>query len=363
MSFHIIYVGAGIANLYSAYTHLKSHPDSRVLILEKSGHVGGRVSWAMFQGIEVVKGAGIGRFKKDKLLLNLLKELEIPFVRYKSDLGKSHIKSTIAELERQKMGIKNDSFKEYAIRIIGNSAYLKFRDAVGFTDYENMDARIALDHYGFEDTFGMQESFSFSWHKLIDALKSKLNCIKLYQEVISVAPENVTTCKFEYTTKHIVVGGTIETLQNLFPKVKVYRDIGTQPFLRIYAETTKTLGIQKYTTVSTPLQKLIPIRPDRNIYMISYSDNANAVLLRDASKSQLEKYLQSTFHDSEIKIKTYRKFFIKSGTHFYKPNFKFTDQLQKPIMNANIHVVGEVVAINQGWVDSALKTTQNIKLN
>ena len=223
MEYSIIYVGAGIASLYSAYTHLKHNPTANILILEKTNHIGGRVSWTMFKDIEVVKGAGVGRYKKDKLLLNLLIELEIPYTIHKSNLGNLNIKHTLLKLKENKPKTI-ESFKDFAIRILGIETYTKFKINTGFTDYEKMDAKIAIEHYGFEDTYGIQEHFFFSWHKLIDLLKEKLN-IKLYQEVMEVHPNQVKTNTNIYTTKHVVVGTTITSLQKFFPTNTHYKNI------------------------------------------------------------------------------------------------------------------------------------------
>jgi len=75
-----IIIGGGISGLYAAYKIIKKSPTTKILILERNrpGYLGGRTGNADFHGTNVVTGAGIGRKKKDKLLLRLLRELEIP---------------------------------------------------------------------------------------------------------------------------------------------------------------------------------------------------------------------------------------------------------------------------------------------
>ena len=72
--YDIIIIGGGIAGLYSAYKIKQYSPETRFLILEKSslGNFGGRLGNYDFFGESVVKGAGIGRLKKDILLQSLL---------------------------------------------------------------------------------------------------------------------------------------------------------------------------------------------------------------------------------------------------------------------------------------------------
>jgi len=77
--YDIIIVGGGIAGLYSAYKIKKKYPHASIKILERNreGYLGGRIGNDIFEGEKIVTGAGIGRKHKDKLLIKLLKELEI----------------------------------------------------------------------------------------------------------------------------------------------------------------------------------------------------------------------------------------------------------------------------------------------
>jgi len=80
-NYDIIIVGGGIAGLYSAYKIQKISPQAKILVLEryKKKWFGGRLGNFDFHGVSVVNGAGVGRKEKDKLLINLLNELDVPF--------------------------------------------------------------------------------------------------------------------------------------------------------------------------------------------------------------------------------------------------------------------------------------------
>ena len=66
-----IIVGGGPIGLYIG-SILK---DKTFIILEKGTELGGRVGNVFFQNVEIPIGAGIGRYDKDKLLMQLLTDL------------------------------------------------------------------------------------------------------------------------------------------------------------------------------------------------------------------------------------------------------------------------------------------------
>ena len=105
--YDVVFVGAGIANMYCARQYLKKKPDAKIVILEKSQRAGGRIAWSRFCGIEVVKGAGVGRYQKDTLLMSLLKELD---VKYKIYHGKQEDNSLANVIKRLKAR-KGETFK------------------------------------------------------------------------------------------------------------------------------------------------------------------------------------------------------------------------------------------------------------
>ena len=366
MNYDAIFVGAGISCLYAAYKYKLKYPDRKFVILEKSVHIGGRVDWDTFEGIEVTKGAGIVR-EKDKLLLELLDELNVTYTASKRKLGNLSVKLNIDKLTENIALIKQgETFKDFAIRILGDNVYQKFKIEVGYTDYENYDVQVALKYYGFDDVYGSRTIFRYKWSELIKAIVSKIgnNNIHICENVIKVKTNSVTVEKLNkkqvvYNAPIIYVGTTINVLRKLFPTINAYRYIESQPFIRIYVKLNKHLDISDNYHTDSPLQKMFNISD--NIYMI-YADNVNALYLKNLKKNELLHTLRLEFNDSEIKILKYVKYFWKHGTHYYKPLSQdlgldaLLEQAKNP--GAGIHVIGEVVAYNQGWIGSTLKTVK-----
>lgn len=67
-------IGGGIAGLYTMYKILKKRPHSKIILLEKENHLGGRIH--TFTDTYMSVEAGAGRFhENNKLLLELIREL------------------------------------------------------------------------------------------------------------------------------------------------------------------------------------------------------------------------------------------------------------------------------------------------
>lgn len=76
MFYDFIIIGGGIAGLYTAYKLNKCSPEKKILIVEKSGTLGGRVYTYHDSYMDVEAGAG--RFSdKHHLLLELIRELKL----------------------------------------------------------------------------------------------------------------------------------------------------------------------------------------------------------------------------------------------------------------------------------------------
>ena len=102
--------------------------------------------------------------------------------------------------------------------------------------------------------------------------------------------------------------------------------------------------------------------------MIGYCDNKNADYL--IKKINNIKYFENLIKKSlniksNIKIKKIKEFYWKEGTHYYTKLENKYNNRKDFIKNAqhpcdNIYVVGEVVALNQGWTNSALLSCNNV---
>jgi len=402
-----IIVGAGIAGLYSAYLIKKRTPGSKILILEKESYIGGRAYNAMFEGVNVVCGAGVGRKEKDILLQELIKDLHVKYnefpAKHSYASGVSHQMdfwfNSLHKVAKQIPPWPRMNFKHFATQVIGVKDYPKFVVASGYSDFELADSNDVMNFYGMDDNFKPWTAIGIDWKVLGETLTKYIGRrhIKLNMPVHKITPENddgiiKVQCGHGsgggggggvFKTRKCIVAADIDALRKLFPKERVYSEIKSQPFLRIYAkfsqETSAVLGTKVHglIVVNGPLQEIIPMDPGKGVYMIAYSDNASAKKLHKIQKLDKEeqyRYFEKTVakalnipsHLLINGISALQYHYWPIGTHYnkvlrkqYADRYEFVEKAQHPM--PGVYVVGEVVALHQGWVEGALESVNEIR--
>jgi hypothetical protein len=398
----IIIIGSGMAGLYSAYNIKKTCPNTSFLVLEKykKDWIGGRTSNEMFYGTEIVTGAGVGRLDKNPLLINLMNKLDIKYSKYKSivDYSKTINPVDIVKfIDKLKVEYKKHpelhgkTFKQFFIKFFGNQMYRNFIVSSGYTDYEDADIEETLYNYGMDDNKGGWTGLHIPWKKMVHKLYDIIGHehFKFSEDVIKISKIKNNPCLFEIITKEnkiyysnkVIIATTISGIKQLVSgasnKNSLYQQIHGQPFLRLYAKFDKKSSaiiknyISSYTIVPGPLQKMIPMNPDKGIYMIAYSDNDNAIILKDHLKNTPENrelfselIEKSLGINEKIYIIAIKDYYWPIGTHYYEPlkNFdsreNFVYAAQHP--ENGMLVVGEAVSRYQGWTEGALESVKSV---
>jgi hypothetical protein len=400
--FDIIIIGSGMSGLYSAYKIKQHYPDLSFLILEKykKKWIGGRTNNEYFYGTEIATAAGIGRKDTNPLLIKLMDELNIHYSDFKANIIYSKLFAPVdvvyiinkLKIEYKKHPeLHNKTFKEFFIHVLGIDLYNKFILSAGYTDYEDADIFETLYNYGMDDNKGGWTGLYIPWKKLVEKLYDKIgkHHFKFSSEVTKINKVEGKPCVFEltinnnemYYSNKVIIATTISGIKKLVPgasnKISLYQQIHGQPFLMVYAKfDKKSNNIMKhyapnYIIVPGVLQKIIPINPDKGIYMIAYSDNKSALALKNNLDSTLEnrvlycRLLEKSLGipQDSLHIISIKSFYWPVGTHYYEPlrNFKnrseFVYKAQHP--ENCILVVGEVVSRYQGWVEGALESVES----
>jgi len=406
-----IIVGSGMSGLYAALNIKKLCPELSFIVIERDELFGGRAYNVRFENTDVVTGAGIGRKNKDKLLLKLMKDFKIPIEQFETQHNYAssidppcHVKSTFLHLKKiyekenkNKVTKTHETFRQYAKNILGEDAYKHFVLCAGYSDYENEDVYDTLYNYNFDDNYNKWVGFSVPWKTLVDKIvaslgKNIINNTEVtqihkednYFEIITKNKNNTNNTKnIKYYCEKIVIATDIDAvtklIHNISPNPSLYSQIKGQPFLRLYAKFTKDSipylkeKIQGVTVIPGPMQKVIPMNPDKGVYMVVYSDNNDADFFKKYFKNNeknrniinnlLEKSLEL---EGKLHIESIKDFYWKNGTHYYTPltsNFKNRQEFIKTTQHPdkNIIIVGELISIHQGWVEGALESV-NITL-
>jgi hypothetical protein len=396
--YDIVIIGSGMSGLYSAYNIKKMSPNTSFIILEKfkKKWIGGRTSNECFYGEEIVTGAGIGRRKKDKLLHKLLVDLKLATHDYNVDIHYSSLIhpiniGKIIELLRKKYKNyenKNATFSEYAKDILGEKIYNQFVLSAGYTDYENEDVNETLYHYGMDDNEGTWEAFSVPWRELVMKLYEKIGerHFKFSSGVTKINRINSGTCRYSletesgtvYSCNKVIIATTINSVRKLLPQYPIYNGIEGQPFLRLYGKfSASSIPIMReyvkgFTFLPGPLQRIIPMNPDKGIYMIAYNDNKNTIALKKNLENNSEnrdmycKLLEKALNipSGSLHLNAIKDYYWPIGTHYYKPldttkyknREEFVENAQHP--EKCILVVGELISRNQGWTEGALESVK-----
>lgn len=390
MLYDYIIIGGGISGLYSAYNIKKINPSAKFIIFEKNKNIGGRMNIYNFYGTNVNIGAGVGRKKKDYLLINLLDELKIKYsigksiIYYYKNVEKVDFNKIIKILKNNYNKNKHSTytFKKFGLEILGKETYNKFVTYLGYSDYEKEDAYETINYYGLDDDIGNNEVLYIKWNELLESIINKIGNknIKTNNNIISINKINdIFVIKNDkgklYYSNKVIIATTIETVKKLLPKLTIYNNIKGQIFLRAYGKfddnSTKIINniINGYTIVNGPIKKIIPINRDNGIYMITYTDNKGAIYFSNHLKDknffcrEIEKTLE--IPKNTLKLIGIKCFYWNIGTHYYKPLNKkynsreeFIKKCQNP--EKNLFVVGELISRNQGWTQGALESVNNI---
>lgn len=367
---NIAIIGGGMASLYCAYLLKNHHPEIKYTIYESEEELGGRVKMFDFAGVKVPTGAQFTRLQKDKTLGKLLKELDIKLDKYKMKMEYTFKEYSFDEyLKKLKSESKNFSrhkinFAEFAKEVLKDD-YDNFINMLGYTDYLEYDFIDALDNYGLEDNVPGYEAANVPWDKVILALEKSVGKknIKLGTKITSIKKTSdkfILNSKFEHDA--VVLGVTVGSLRKLLGN-KTCSGIESQNFIKIFAKTDD-IKLDHYTIIDSPLRKVLPVKS--GVYTVAFSDNKDATKLKSATKDYIQKELSREF-EHNVELQDMKKFYWKEGTHYFKPlpekyssREKFIKDAQHP--EENMWIIGEVVAIKQGWVNGALESVHNISL-
>ena len=386
----IVIIGAGISGLYLGYLLKKSKKE--FIIIEKDSRYGGRIYVDDFCGKNVVLGAGIGRFEKDKTLYNLCNELGVKINKYPKKIDYSFkvtkpflsYVNSLKEIDISPEKRSKTTFLEFLRENYKNPN--KFTTLSGYTDYIHADIIDTLYNYGFDDNTSEVKSYNFTidWNGLLDSLYNILKVnIHLEEKVLKIDTDKcvVITDKGRYTYSNVLCSTPVNIARSIFSNnidiQNILNELECQTFSRIYVKISDGNDLLKdrietFTIVDSFLQKIIPSDKDNGIYMIGYNDNYCAdkgfgyftTLNEDEVYEILENEIEKIF-GVRVKIDIAKIVYWEYGTTYYLPLSKkyrsrdrWLEYAQNPLKN--VFFVGEGFSHNQGWVEGSLESVDSI---
>ena len=404
-----IIVGAGITGLYLAYKLIKDkneNPDN-ILIIEKSNRIGGRIYTYSNKGYKYDVGAGrLG--KKQKLIMKLIKELELEDKIYDITTDKNYFVDNKLLNEKELLKYFNSKFNsisdiwKYAITYKSNldltkmnfhnyvSTFLDTNEvkildrSLGYVnEIYKLNAYNAV--YTLRKDFDVEDNsffillggLSMICEKIHEYLKSKnveiiLNCdlndIDDKKKIIKTSKNNykysklyLAICKKGYMTIPY-----FNNYKDLFDSVSVGN------LLRIYAkfDVNKNNWIKdiKKTLTDNKLQFIIPIDNKYGLIQISYTDDYIAnfwnVLKKKEIKKLLVKYIKEIFPKHNVTEPEWiTKHYWCCGAHFWKVNVKSKEikkNIERIFKPKKIYIIGEIYSDRQAWIEGSLETVEEI---
>jgi hypothetical protein len=439
MIYDVIVVGGGISGLYLVYKISKKYPDWKVLLLEKNETFGGRVD--TYHDRHMMVEAGAGRFNDGHtLLIQLIKELGLSkkvvnisssavyipadgsgqeknsvldapsghsygfldplFLRLlDARLGETLpnaglvTKIVIASKFESREFLQNQTFGEYALRIVGKENFDFIKQSFGY--YSELVIMNAYDAIKLMWNLGPQNQFyglSGGFSQIIERLVLKIEKnkhIRLLKrrEVIDIDSEDVGFSVFCKENKNPFLGKrcVCALTKNVLEKIPIFRPlksilqkINCGTLCRIYSKFDVKKGehlwlkdLPKFTT-NNNLRMVIPIDFEAGVIMISYTDNIFAdfwhKLYLKKGEMGVSKELQRLMKQVvgimiPMPVET-RVFYWDCGVGYWgkgADSHVISQFMVQPFDKKRLYVCGENVSENnQQWMEGGLDTAENV---
>lgn len=412
--YDVVIVGGGIGGLYTAYRLLKRAPNARVLVLEKSPEVGGRVyTYDGFDGATVEAGAG--RFSNHHVRLRkLIGELGLSKRVVRIPGGFSYIPSSVshayqegpekdiadvirASRKTRVSDLRTISFIDYATNVIGKDRTKHIVNSFGYYSeliimnaYDAIRLMKILDTNAKSNTFyGLSGGFSQIIERLKQSIVGRPNAeIRTKTEVVQILEQKERTYECVLADGSSIMARqcvfalprpALEKLDLFRPLKPELSQVSCGTLCRIYSQFNPTdkewlKGLNK-TTTNNDLRMIIPIDYQTGVVMISYTDNKyadkwNQLHKHDIAneKNQLvDSRVATLIHDTlGIRIAKPEKtvvFYWDCGVGYWNigaNSHKVAKRMICPFPGKRLFVCGEHFSENhQQWMEGALETSEH----
>ena len=413
MIYDVIIIGCGISGLNTAYQLLCKNSTLKILLLEKSNFLGGRIKTFSknIQNHNYTFEEGAGRLNSNhKLLLQLIEHFnlssnlhkigsDITFTPSKGTKYKDFINKSPSEFINKVIKYsKNDSkenmqkytFIEYCKFVLNDKEIKYLLDSFGYyAELTNMNAydKIKLYSDGIKPNFqyySLRPRLDIIIKKLEEQIRYKNGKILLNNNVNNIiynsekeifniyldSKTKVYKCKFcvlAIPKPELLKFNILEPIQSIL------NSVNCKSLCRIYSIfNKKDIWFKDIPTTTTNNKSrfIIPIDKDNGLIMISYTDSKfadywNNLYLKNNSlfMYNLKNNIYKTFN-KRIENPIYTKIsYWNCGSAYWKKNKDssiLSKKIIKPINDINLFICGENYSEIQGWIEGALETSHMV---
>ena len=396
MKYDIIIIGGGIAGLYAAYNLCKKN---KILIIERSSTLGGRVKTDHIQDYPIDLGAA--RFSnKHKKILSLLKKFKLTEKCVKLPTKIDHyylnqnVKYNVSKYLKKLNSSKNKytqdflskiTLLQYAKRILGDKEADKLRMMFGYdAEFYKLNAYSALEMFD-EDLFKDVTYYVLNGglSQIIDKLEEYLldNNVTISKDTNIV---NITDSfiidnnNHKYSFRKLITAIPKMDLKGLsiFKPLKILDSVSSIPLIRIYAkyplDKNGKVWFHKINRTITDnfIRHIIPINYEEGIIMISYTDyhiaemwNNLYLLGEEELTKKIESEINILFGITIPKPIEYNVYYWTEGVHMWKTNHQMDllyQKILKPFKNKQIFICNESYSKHQCWMEGSLDMAKDV---
>ena len=380
--YDIIFIGAGISNLYLA-NQLKKY-NKKMTILEKKGIIGGRIksrTLKINKDTNIIYELGAQRINQNhKRVLQLIHNLGLSHDLVKATpISQKYNKMKQKILQDHKNSI-NDTFYSLSIKnglkksevddIVIDGGYNLILKTMNYNNYR-------LQYYDKSNNYYYLKN---GLSQLVECLSDGLDIRRgVYVDDIKKVGnyyELVTKEGMKMKTKKIVFGIPKENLCkfSILDDIKTeIRSVSTNNFIRIYALFSKNKngkywydGLMSGYYNSSIRQIIIDHNSKYGLIQICYSDGVDAEnwknwIIDGKLEYVLMEELRKIFSKRDIKKPSKLLYqYWWHGTHYTYPTYN-SNKIYKRMLNPieNIYIIGECYSKYQGWIEGALQTAED----
>ena len=411
MIYDIIVIGGGIAGLNTVYEITKEIPSIKIILLESTNRLGGRISTYYHSSPTYLLEEGAGRFsQKHTLLQKRIQEFHLEQYIHENSRHSAYLPvrnkslnfDTIKLIQKVLKYSSTDSqenkiscsFLEYAKQVLTDSEIEFVRDSFGY--YSELaimnahDCMYLMKQLNYKNHFF---SLSCGMSKIIQQMILEIQKIRsdfylLNHLVVRIHKrskekdyEIICSNHRSFFAKHIICAVPKQFLEKIpfFKSIRpVLSNILCAPLCRIYCRFEVIPGKKIWfsdisrSTTNNMLRMIIPISSEKGTIMISYSDNRFAQFWKRCFDSQGEKgiilklreyVLQSTGITIPEPLETHL-FYWPCGVGYWGIGANsniISREIIQPFASENVFVCGEHYSEkNQQWIEGALETSHRV---